>query len=238
MHEVRLSPEIVERVQRRRGGRMHAIERLDPRRTALLVIDMQNVWVKPGMPAYTPYCQGIIPNINRLAAAARAAGAGVWWVRAIYGDDAPQTWSAYMEFLDPEHLRDMLDALTEGAEGAAFCEGLDIQPGDEHVVKRRFSALIQGSSDLDQRLKTLGIDTLLVTGTATNVCCESTARDAFMLNYRTIVISDANATTSDEAHNASLNGLFNRFADVFTTDEAVRLLEGANVAPAPSVAAE
>jgi len=143
-----------------------------------------------------------------------------------------------MEFLDPEHLRDMLDALTEGAEGAAFCEGLDIQPGDEHVVKRRFSALIQGSSDLDQRLKTLGIDTLLVTGTATNVCCESTARDAFMLNYRTIVISDANATTSDEAHNASLNGLFNRFADVFTTDEAVRLLEGANVAPAPSVAAE
>ena len=140
------------------------------------------------------------------------------------GDDAPRAWSAYMEFLSPEFLGDMLGALTEGADGAALWYELDIQPGDEQVIKRRFSALIQGSSDLGERLQAAGIDTVIITGTATNVCCESTARDEFMLNYRTLVVSDANATVSDEAHNASLNALFIRFADVFTTDEIMDLL--------------
>ena len=224
MHKVALSPDMVARVKKRRGGKLHAFDRLDPGKTALIVIDMQNVWVKEGMPAYTPYCEAIVPNINRLAAAMRNAGDSVWWVRAIYGDDAPRTWSAYMEFLSPEFLGDMLGALTEGNEGAELWHELDIQPGDEHVIKRRFSALIHGSSDLGDRLQSAGVDTLIITGTATNVCCESTARDAFMLNYRTLVISDANATVSDEAHNASLNALFIRFADVFSTDEVVDLL--------------
>ncbi len=224
MHNVQLSPDIVARVMKRRGGKMHAFDRLEPDKTALIVIDMQNAWVREDGPGYSPYCRPIVPNINRLAAKMREAGGTVWWVRAIY-DDAPRTWSAYMEFLSPEFLRGMLAALTEGDEGSALWHELDVRAGDEHVVKRRFSALIQGSSDLDARLRAAGIDTLIITGTATNVCCESTARDAFMLNYRTLVVSDANATASDEAHNASLNALFNRFADVFTTDEVMVLLE-------------
>lgn len=231
MHEVHLSPDMVARLMKRRGGKMHAIDRIDPAKTALIVIDMQNVWVKEGMPAYTPYCPAIVPNINRLAAATRKAGGTVWWIRAIYGDDAPKTWSAYMEFLAPESLGQMLEALTEGHEGSALWHGLAVKPGDQHLIKRRFSALIQGSSDLDARLRAAGADTLIITGTATNVCCESTARDAFMLNYRTIVVSDANATVSDEVHNASLNALFVRFADIFTTEETVALLV-AEAAPA------
>jgi ureidoacrylate peracid hydrolase len=229
MHKVELSPDMVARVKKRRGGKLHAIERLDPATTALIVIDMQNAWVKKGMPAYTPYCEAIVPNINRLTAAMRAAGGSVWWVRAIYGDDAPRTWSAYMEFLSPEFLGDMLDALTEGQEGSALWHELDVKPGDLHVIKRRFSALIQGSSDLDERLRAAGVDTVIIAGTATNVCCESTARDAFMLNYRTLVIADANATVSDEAHNAALNALFTRFADVFTTEEVLGLLGAAEL---------
>jgi ureidoacrylate peracid hydrolase len=227
MHKIALSPDMVARVKKRRGGKMHAYERLDPAKTALIVIDMQNTWVKPGMPAYSPYCQGIVPNINRLATAMREAGGSVWWVRAIYGDDAPKTWTAYMEFASPEFSHDMLGALTEGAEGAELWHELDIQPGDEHVIKRRFSALIQGSSDLGERLQKRGIDTMIITGTATNICCESTARDAFMLNYRPLVVSDANATASDEAHNNSLNALFTRFADVFSTSEVLDLLAAA-----------
>jgi ureidoacrylate peracid hydrolase len=227
MHKVELSPDLVARVMKRRGGKLHAIDRIDPVRTALLVIDMQNVWVKEGMPAYTPYCEGIVPHINRLASAMRQAGGTVIWIRAIYGDDAPLTWRSYMEFLSPEFLGEMLEALTEGNEGAALWHGMDVHPDDQHVIKRRFSALIQGSSDLGARLDLAGIDTLMITGTATNICCESTARDAFMLGYRTLVISDANATVSDEAHNASLNALFTRFADVFTTEEALDLLAAA-----------
>ena len=234
LHKIALSPDIVARVTRRRGGKLHAYDTLNPATTALVVIDMQNVWVKQGMPAYSPYCEAIVPNINRLAAATRRAGGKVYWVRAIYGDDAPRTWSAYMDFLDRGQMEDMLDALTDGNEGAELWPDLDIQPEDEITIKRRFSALIQGSSDLGERLGTAGIDTLIVTGTATNVCCESTARDAFMLNYRTLMVSDANATSSDEAHNASLNALFNRFADVFTADEVVAMLDSS----ASAVAAE
>ncbi len=227
MHKIELSPDLVARVMKRRGGKLHAVDRIDAAKTALLVIDMQNVWVKEGMAAYTPYCSGIVPNINRLAAALRQAGGTVIWIRAIYGDDAPSTWPSYMEFLSPEFLGDMLDALTEGNEGAALWHEMDVRPEDQHVIKRRFSALIQGSSDLGARLEGAGIDTLMITGTATNVCCESTARDAFMLGYRTLVISDGNATVSDEAHNASLNALFTRFADVFSTDEMMDLLAAA-----------
>jgi ureidoacrylate peracid hydrolase len=234
MHRVSLDPDLVTRVMKRRGGKLHAFDRIDPARTALLVIDMQNAWVKEGMPAYTPYCEAIVPNINRLAGAMRAAGGSVWWIRAIYGDDAPRTWSAYMEFLAPEFLGDMLKALSEGEEGSALWHGLDVRPGDQHVIKRRFSALIQGSSDLLERVQGAGVDTLIITGTATNICCESTARDAFMLNFRTLVISDANATVSDEAHNASLSALFNRFADVFSTDEVLGLLEDASPSGARS----
>jgi len=232
LHKIELSPDIVARVTRRRGGKLHAYDVLDPAKTALVVIDMQNVWVKQGMPAFSPYCEAIVPNINRLASATRRAGGKVYWVRAIYGDDAPRTWSAYMDFLDRGQMEDMLDALTDGNEGAELWHDLDIQAEDEITIKRRFSALIQGSSDLGERLSTAGIDTLIITGTATNVCCESTARDAFMLNYRTLMVSDANATSSDEAHNASLNALFNRFADVFSTDEVVALLGGSAAAAA------
>ena len=66
-HKIELSPDVIARVTKRRGGKLHAFDRLDPAKTALIVIDMQNVWVKEGMPAYTPYCEAIVPNINLLA---------------------------------------------------------------------------------------------------------------------------------------------------------------------------
>jgi ureidoacrylate peracid hydrolase len=227
MHKIDLSPVMLAHLATRRGGKAHAIERLDPERTALVVIDMQNVWVKEGMIAYSPYCEGIVPNINRLAESLRAAGGSIWWVKAIYRDDAPRTWSAYMEFRSPEFVQAMLSALSEDSEGGRLFQGLDVRPEDQHVTKRRFSAMIQGSSDLHERLQAAGVDTLIVTGTATNVCCESTARDAFMLNYRTIVVSDGNATASDEAHNGALSALMMQFSDVYSTSETIGLIEAA-----------
>lgn len=224
MHEVKLSPELVERVIQRRG-RLHAYDSIEAQRTALVVIDMQNVWVQQGQPAFTPCCQGIVPNINRLAAAMRHAGGQVYWVRAIYGGRASENWSAYLDFFSPEHMKAMCAALTEGAEGAALWHEMDVQPGDEQVIKNRFSALIQGASDLEQRLRARGIDTLVIAGTATNVCCESTARDAMMLNFRTLMVSDGCATTTDGEHAASLGNFYLNFGDVQTTDELIARLE-------------
>jgi ureidoacrylate peracid hydrolase len=70
-------------------------------------------------------------------------------------------------------------------------------------------------------LKTFGIDTLLIAGTATNVCCESTARDAMLLDYRVIMLSDANATWTDAEHAATLDNFLLFFGDVMTADEAI-----------------
>ena len=96
LHKVQLSPSTVEHILRRRGGKLHAYDSINPSKTALIVIDMQNVWLQEGMAAYSPYCAGAVPATNKLCKAMRAAGSKGYWVRAIYGDDAPKTWSAYM----------------------------------------------------------------------------------------------------------------------------------------------
>ena len=70
-----------------------------------------------------------------------------------------------------------------------------------------------------------GIDTILVTGTVTNVCCESTARDAMMRNFRAIMVTDGNATFTDEEHNAALMSFYLVFGDIMSTDFAIACLE-------------
>ena len=91
--------------------------------------------------------------------------------------------------------------------------------------KYRFSAFVQGASDLPQRLRAQGYDTVLITGTVTNVCCESSARDAMMLNFKTIMVSDANAARTDEEHNATLGSFYAIFGDVMDTDFLIERLE-------------
>jgi len=78
---------------------------------------------------------------------------------------------------------------------------------------------------LEAELRSRGIDTVLVTGVSTCTCCESTARDAMMLNFRTMMISDANAAPDDELHNATLNQFYLQFGDVQSTNEVIALLE-------------
>ena len=102
---------------------------------------------------------------------------------------------------------------------------LEVSPGDLTLEKRRFSCFIQGSSKLEAELEKRAIDTVLITGTSTNICCESTARDAQMLNYRVVMVSDGTATKSDAEHNATLSNLFGLFADVMTTNEVLARLK-------------
>jgi ureidoacrylate peracid hydrolase len=70
-----------------------------------------------------------------------------------------------------------------------------------------------------------GLDTVLVTGTVTNVCCESTARDAMMLNFKTIMVTDANAAATDADHNASLIAFYLTFGDIMSTEMLIGCLE-------------
>ena len=76
LHNIHLSQLTVEHILRRRGGKLHAYDSINPSKTALIVIDMQNVWLQEGMAAYSPYCAGAVPATNKLCAAMREAGGG------------------------------------------------------------------------------------------------------------------------------------------------------------------
>ena len=108
----------------------------------------------------------------------------------------------------------MIEAFTPGSEGHALWPGLDVQPQDLQVRKRRFGAFAPGASDLHAILQARGMDTLIITGTASQVCCESTARDAMMLNYKVFFVADGNATFTDQEHNATLSAMAYTFCDV------------------------
>ena len=101
---------------------------------------------------------------------------------------------------------------------------LDVRPEDEIVRKYRFSAFMPGTCELPYRLRARGFDTVLITGTVTNVCCESSARDAMMTNFKTIMVSDANAALTMEEHNASLVAFYATFGDVMDTDFVIQRL--------------
>lgn len=207
----------------KRRDRLHFMETLAPQRTAMLVIDMQNAYVGRGEPAYVPEAHKVVQNINRLADSLRAAGGTVVWVLNTLGPEA-ENWRPYRHFRRPELLQAMVAALTPGNPGHELWPEMDRRPHDLSIQKTRYSAMIQGSSDLDERLRQAGIDTIIITGTLTNVCCESTARDAMMLNYDVVVISDATAAHSPEEHSASLGSIYAAFADVMSASEVTALL--------------
>lgn len=237
MHKIEIPQYIIDRVTRLRG-KLHAFDELAGPSTALLVVDLQNVFMVPPYPTEVPLAREIVPNVNKLAKATRAAGGIVVWIQMTHDESDKQSWSVFYENVSSAAKRvEGLKGLARGSHGQALYDGLDVEPQDLKVEKSRFSAFIQGSSDLDKLLKARGIDTVLVTGTVTNTCCESTARDAMMLNYKMVMVSDGNAATTDDEHNATLANMLRIFGDVMSTDEVIGRLVPAASAPKP-VAAE
>ena len=225
MHRINIPQSVVDRVVARHG-REHVHANLDPARTALVVVDMQNAFMLPGVAhSPCPMAQAIVPNINRLAQAVRDTAGTVVWIKTVYTDETLQSWSTLYDMLGPEKTRRREQALTADSKGHELWSELDVQGGDLVVEKKRYSAFIQGSSDLADILRKRGIETLLITGTVTNVCCESTARDAMMLNFKCVMITDGNAAVTDEDHNASLIGFYLIFGDIMSTDFAIDCLK-------------
>lgn len=206
------------RHEERRGTR-HAYARLDPARTALVVIDM--------LPFYgeSEYVRGIVPNINAIALALRGRGGTVAW--AIPEDPAPD------EPLDPlaaEFYGPKIAALYRGTGGSGppherMLADLDVDARDLVVPKRAFSAFLPGYCPLAEQLRARGIDTVLITGTVANVCCESSARDAGMTGFRVIMVADGNAAIRDQDLNATLHTIYRSFGDVRPTAEITGLID-------------
>ena len=138
----------------------------------------------PGQVAEIGTAREIVPSVNRISAALRDAGGLVVYIQNTFDAEAIAGWSTYFNhFCTPARRQRMIDTFTPGAFGHDLWAGLDVLPEDLKVRKRRFGAFAPGASDLHEILQERGIDTLIITGTASQVCCESTARDAMMMNY-------------------------------------------------------
>jgi len=222
VHPVILPAEIVERVIARRG-RLHPFECLSPRSTAFVVIDMQNAFCAPGAAIEVPVARSIVHNINRLADAVRSSGGLVVWVQMTIKDEAD--WPVFLSALvDKENSDRILAELRPGSGGHKLWPECMVGPSDLVVPKNRFSAFLPSSCALAGLLKSKGIESVLIGGTLTNVCSEASARDAAMQDFKTTIVSDANAARSDDEHRATLITFIQSFGDVRTADELIALL--------------
>ena len=202
-----------------RRGKAHAFEDLDPARTALIVVDLQNGFMDDAVGhAVCPMAREIVPNVNRLAAAVRATGGHVVWIKNTFNERSKVEWSVLEEMATPARRAMRAAAMSEGTKGHELWPALEVRDGDSIVKKYRFSAFLPGASKLPDLLRARGLDTVLITGTVTNICCESSARDAMMSNFKTIMVTDANAAMTMEEHRASLLAFYNVFGDVMDTD--------------------
>jgi ureidoacrylate peracid hydrolase len=226
MHKIKIPQPALNRLFARRDT-LHVFDQIEPEKTAHIVIDMQNVFVGPGQPCEIATAREIVPNLNRISRKLREAGGLVAYVLNTVDANSKKTWSNWFNYMYGVKRAELMDAaLTEGSHGHALWSELDVVPEDLKVKKMRFSAFVPGASDLHDILQSRGIDTLIITGTATNVCCESTARDAMMMNYKVIFVSDGTASFNDDEHNATLGIMAAQFADVMTTDEVVTFVSG------------
>ncbi|MEO0682064.1 MAG: isochorismatase family cysteine hydrolase [Pseudomonadota bacterium] len=229
MHEINIPAELLERAKGMRGGRDVVFERVDPAKTALVVVDLQNGFMEEGAPVEAATAREVVPNVNRIAAALREAGGLVTYLR--YTNDAtdPQPWVWYDDLLGEGVGDGMRDAFAAGGHFHALWPDLDVRDEDLVIDKTRFSGFTPGCSTLDAELRDRGIETLIICGTTTNCCCESTARDANQMNYNVIFVTDGCAALSDAEHNAALISMATIFADLQSTDRVLETLAASRV---------
>lgn len=205
-----------------RQGRLIVHDDVPATRTALVVVDLQTHFMAPGAPAEVPQSRTIVPNVNRLATTLRAAGGLIVWIRTVFTQEAHDTIPHFHDVLMLPRIAQRRSAsLSPDAEGSQIWPELEVVRDDLIVFKTRYGAFSPGASDLATRLTERSIDAVLVAGTMTNVCCDTTARGAMMLNFRTTMVSDANASLTDDEHAAALTHFHLQFGDVTTTADLI-----------------
>jgi gluconolactonase len=192
---------------------------LDPRRSALIIQDLQNdviieggAFAESGAPAHA-IAQNVVGNVADLAAACRAAGVPVihiWYLVEAGAAGLKQNAPLFQGVKEA-------DALVRGTWGAAPAEGLEAQDGDHVVEKMRMNGFYE--TRLDILLRGLGVDTIIVSGAWTNMSIEHTARHGADAGYEVVVPSDGTSTTGDEWQNAALNYAMTNVAKVATCAE-------------------
>ena len=199
---------------------------LDPKRTALIVQDMQNdviieggAFAESGSPQHAKE-QNVVENAARLADACRAKGVPVIHVHYIVEEGAPGLKLNAPLF---QGLKEA-NAMVRGSWGAAPADGLEPKQGDFVVEKIRMSAW-EGTK-LEVLLAGLGVDTVVVTGAWTNMSIEHTARTGADKGYYMFVVDDCCSTMNADWHNASINYALQNVCTVTSVDEVIAALGG------------
>lgn len=202
----------------------YQLDSIDPRTTAVIVVDMQNDFVADGAPLRSAQAAAMMPRLARTLDECRSRG-----IRVIYTTHAHRSdgcdMGRYGDLYPPVAQR---TALVDGTPGIEIHPGLAPAPGEHVIKKHRYSGFF--ATDMDLILREWGINTVVVTGTTTENCCHATARDAMFLNYRVAFLSDATGTfdypdlgygamSAEEVHRATLAILAFSTAHVMTTDE-------------------
>ena len=195
---------------------------IDLRSCALIVIDMQNAFVAEGAVFETPGARLMIPCLERLIQFARAAAIPIAWTqsdhRPPYGGLMLEKFPAIAQdrvLWRGEPSYDMYPHMLQPREGKL----------EYRIVKHKFYAFFE--TDLDSILRYHHVDTVIITGTATNACCESTARSAFMRDYKVIFPHDLNAAFDEAMHQAALKNIDLLFGRVLSSDELLAEMEAA-----------
>jgi ureidoacrylate peracid hydrolase len=186
--------------------------RLDPCRTAILIVDMLNEFCKPGGAMVLPGHEVLVPPQRRLIEAGRRAGCPIVFLIDCHRANVRQ---------DREWLK-RTPHCVEGGWGARVIEDLDPRADDVYVVKRRYSGFF--NTDLDLTLKDLGVDSIIVAGVVTNICVRSTVHDAFFLGYQVVVPEDCVAATGPREQASSLYDIATHFGTVCSSEQVVAAL--------------
>jgi biuret amidohydrolase len=219
------------------------INDINPARTAMIVVDMQNDFVATGAPMETPAARAMVPKLAEALKMCRGAG-----VRVIYTAHVHRRDGSDMGLFDDMHppIANRA-ALVDGTAGVEIYPELAPKDGEHVIKKHRYSGFF--GTDLDIVLREWDVDTVIISGTTTENCCLATARDAMFRNYRVVFLSDATATydypdrgfgsmPNAEVHHATLVILAASTAHVMSVaDLAARLASGNSANKASSRAA-
>ena len=209
--------------------------RVDRDSTALVVVDMTNDFLEPGVPQECAAGREIIPRLAELIDVCRRAGVVVLYTSHMHradGSDMGRMAESFTHLVDSDRRP---ITLIEGTRGVEVVDALAPAPSEIVIRKSRYSAFY--NTDLETVLHTKGITTLIVGGVATNICCESTARDAMFRDYRVIFLSDGNAAldipdlgwgpiSHAEVQRVVLSTLAAGFCEVASVSDVIARVEG------------
>jgi nicotinamidase-related amidase len=215
IHPSGIKQSIVDKVVKRRG-RLHAFPTLDPAKTALVVVDLDTGTVT----RVDDEIKVFVPRINNLARTLRAAGGTVAWVTTPIGKASKRFQAIY-----GDELAAMYEAEgTKDGKAQTIWHELKTHVDDIHATKQGASAFFPGKCDLHEQLQARGIESILIVGAVTNVCCEASARDASELEYEVTLVSDCMWGHKDGQHEATLATFYRNYGDVRPSTEIPKLM--------------